>query len=101
MYDKEKGAGKNQRLKIGHKDINLAGFFDQGSVTKTFRMDTDNKTDNVYLTVSLMVCTPEDYEKFENSSTNLVTSPSKYTSGSVYTNVDEDDSSDDYDTGGK
>ena len=49
-----------------------------------------------------MVCTPEEYENFENSSqANLITSPSKYTSGSVYTNVDEDDSSDDYDTGGK
>ena len=48
-------AAHANRKRIGTKEINLSDYIDKGMVTECFRMHSDNKTDNVYLTVSIQV----------------------------------------------
>lgn len=64
-------AAHANRKRIGTKEINLSDYIGKGAVTECFRMHSDAKTDNVYLTVTIQILSQKDLEDAANRSPKI------------------------------
>ena len=74
FYGADDKAGKRNRKRVGLRDVNLCDFVGKGAVTQCFRLDTDKKSQNVYLTVKIQIFTENNDHRVSSGGQAIVNS---------------------------